>query len=185
MASTSTKPAIEWLYLVLISFQLVAIVLIDFVPFYPGFLWREPDAPLHFLLTIREAYYAYTNDPYYAHDITVSAHGPRPYFDCFLLIQSVVELPLAVYLVYHLASWRRIPAPAELAMLVFAPILAVTAAVCLYESQFFSTDDVPEEKIKMLMWGAYFPYTLLPTVMVVDMWTRLLGRLNQGKAKTQ
>ncbi|KAK1244467.1 hypothetical protein MKX07_003266 [Trichoderma sp. CBMAI-0711] len=174
----------DWLYLFIISTQLFGMLALDLVSFYPKALYAHPSSPLHFLLTLRNFYVSSTGDPFFAQQD--SPH--QPWFDIFLCIEALVQLPLAAYLVSQLASSNKpTSGPAELAGLAFGCVTFMGAAACCAELWHMGEDVVSAEKKGPLLYGTYLPFAVIPAVLAVDMSLRLLPRVQQSdaKAKTQ
>ncbi|KEY66310.1 hypothetical protein S7711_02772 [Stachybotrys chartarum IBT 7711] len=178
---SSQKPWRDWLYLFIISTQLFGMVALDLVAFYPKSLWEAPSAPLHFLVALRQTYVASSGDPFFAQE----SHDP--WFQIFLYIEGLVQFPLAAYLVYQLASTKPTAGPTELAGLAFGCVTAMGAAACCTEVWHMGPDVLSEKHKPSLLYGTYLPFSIVPTLMAVDMYLRLLPRVQAGgdKAKIQ
>lgn len=131
---------------------------LDLVSFYPKALYAHPSSPLHFLLTLRNFYVSSTGDPFFAQD---SPH--QPWFDIFLCIEALVQLPLAAYLVSQLASSSNKPTsgPAELAGLAFGCVTFMGAAACCAELWHMGEDVVSADKKGPLLYGTYLPFAVI------------------------
>ncbi|GFP57491.1 hypothetical protein TASIC1_0008033200 [Trichoderma asperellum] len=171
----------DWLYLFIIGTQLFGMLALDLVAFYPKSLYQPPSAPLHFLLSLRNFYVSSTGDPFFAHS---SPH--QPWFEIFLYIEGLVQLPLAAYLVSQLASRRATSGPAELAGLAFGSVTFMGAAACCFELFHMGDDMVSGEKKASLLYGTYLPFAVIPAMLAVDMYLRLMPRVQESgtKAKT-
>ncbi|KFA61999.1 hypothetical protein S40285_07906 [Stachybotrys chlorohalonatus IBT 40285] len=178
---SSQKPWRDWLYLFIISTQLFGMIALDLVAFYPKSLWEAPSAPLHFLVALRQTYVASSGDPFFAQE----SHDP--WFQIFLYIEGLVQFPLAAYLVYQLASTKPTAGPTELAGLAFGCVTAMGAAACCAEVWHMGPDVLSEKHKPSLLYGTYLPFSIVPTLMAVDMYLRLLPRVQGGdeKAKIQ
>ncbi|KAL9468504.1 hypothetical protein ACSS6W_010198 [Trichoderma asperelloides] len=183
----------DWLYLFIIGTQLFG-MLAQFGSQSPPQLRSSrprrllpqiplptPSAPLHFLLSLRNFYVSSTGDPFFAHS---SPH--QPWFEIFLYIEGLVQLPLAAYLVSQLASRRATTGPAELAGLAFGSVTFMGAAACCFELFHMGDDMVSGEKKASLLYGTYLPFAVIPALLAVDMYLRLLPRVQESgtKAKT-
>ncbi|KAM4058946.1 hypothetical protein HRG_008177 [Hirsutella rhossiliensis] len=169
----SPKPRRDWLYLAGIGMQLMGMLIMDLVPFYPASLWEPPSSPLHALVSLRASYVSRSGDPYM--DAALDAH--EPWFRLFLYVEGLVQLPLAAYLVYQLASSRRASGPAELAALVFGCVTAMNASVCCFELWHMGPDRLSPRYKTTQLYGTYLPFAVIPAVMAVDMYLRLLPRV--------
>ncbi|KAL6866867.1 transmembrane protein 6/97 [Trichoderma novae-zelandiae] len=179
--ASQRKALRDWLYLFIIGTQLFGMLALDLVAFYPKSLYQPPSSPLHFLLTLRTFYVSSTGDPFFSQ----SSH--QPWFDIFLCIEGLVQLPLAAYLVSQLASSRPTSGPAELAGLAFGSVTFMGAAACCAELWHMGEDVVSAENKGPLLYGTYLPFAVIPALLAVDMYLRLLPRVQQpdAKAKTQ
>jgi hypothetical protein len=110
---------------------------------------------LHFLLSLRKFYVSSTGDPFFAHD------SHQPWFQIFLYIEGLVQLPLAAYLVSQLASNRGTSGPAELAGLAFGSVTFMGAAACCFELLHMGDDMVSEDKKASLLYGTYLPFAVI------------------------
>ncbi|KAF4345014.1 hypothetical protein FBEOM_1094 [Fusarium beomiforme] len=174
------KPARDWIYLMIIGFQLVGMTLLEFADFYPDFIYSAPSAPLHFLVGVKETYNYYSGDPFFAGKF----HGA--WFRSFVYVEIFVQFPLAIYLARNLASKKPSSGPVELAGLVYGCLAATSSIPCVAELLEMGPELVSADKKPNLIWGTYFPYALIPGLMAVDMYIRLLRRLNTDtKPKTQ
>ncbi|RFU77348.1 hypothetical protein TARUN_4900 [Trichoderma arundinaceum] len=171
----------DWLYLFIIGTQLFGMLALDLVAFYPKSLYQAPSSPLHFLLSLRAFYVSSTGDPFFAHQ------SHQPWFEVFLYIEGLVQLPLAAYLVSQLASKKASSGPTELAGLAFGSVTFMGSAACCFELWHMGEDMVSAEKKGALLYGTYLPFAVIPALLAVDMYLRLLPRVQQSdaKAKTQ
>ncbi|KAH6605346.1 hypothetical protein Trco_007053 [Trichoderma cornu-damae] len=171
----------DWLYLFIIGTQLFGMLALDLVAFYPESLYRPPSAPFHFLVSLRDFYVSATGDPFFARQ------SHEPWFQVFLYIEGLVQLPLAAYLASRLASTKPTSGPAELAGLAFGSVTFMGSAACCFELWHMGDDVVSEEKKGALLYGTYLPFAVIPALLAVDMYLRLLPRVRQPvvKAKAQ
>lgn len=128
---------------------------LDLVPFYPRPLWHPPSSPLHALVSLRALYASRSGDPYFAAP-DVQAH--EPWLRLCFYVEALVQLPLAAYLVYQLASFRRASGPAELAALAFGCVTAVCASACCFDLWHMGPDRLSESHKPALLYGAYLPF---------------------------
>ncbi|EHK20893.1 uncharacterized protein TRIVIDRAFT_180851 [Trichoderma virens Gv29-8] len=179
--ASQRKALRDWIYLLIIGTQLLGMLAIDLVAFYPKELYQPPSSPLHFLLSLRAWYVSSTGDPFFAHE------SHQPWFEIFLYIEGLVQFPLAAYLVYQLASTKATSGPAELAGLAFGSVTFMGSAACCFELLHMGDDMVSEDKKGSLLYGTYLPFAVIPALLAVDMYLRLLPRVSQpgSKAKTQ
>lgn len=122
---------------------------------YPKFLWEQPSAPLHFLVSLRELYVSLSSDPFFAS----STH--EPWFEGFLYIEALAQFPLAVYLVSKLASSTASSGRTELAALAFGCLTGMGSVVCCFHLVQLGEGVVPAEKKAMLLFGEYLPFAVI------------------------
>ncbi|KAF7560936.1 hypothetical protein G7046_g3209 [Stylonectria norvegica] len=181
LGMASQKRWRDWVYLIIVGTQLFGMLVLDLVPFYPKSLWHSPSAPLHFLTALRTTYVKLSGDPFFAHAV----HAP--WFHGFLYVEGLAQLPLAAYLVFQLAKTRSSSGTAELAGLASGCLTAMGSVACCFELWEMGPDMVKDEQKAILFYGTYLPFAVIPAVMAVDMYLRLLPRVRQNdtKAKTQ
>ncbi|KAK7418908.1 hypothetical protein QQX98_003611 [Neonectria punicea] len=171
------KPWRDWVYLVIISTQLFGMLALDFVAFYPNSLYAAPSAPLHFLVSLRKTYLATSGDPFFADA------GHAPWFQGLLYIELLAQFPLAAYLVSQLASKKPASGSGELAGLAFGCLTAMGSVACCFELWEMGPDMVKDEHKAKLFYGTYLPFVVIPAVMAIDMYLRLLPRVRAGTVK--
>lgn len=170
-------------YLSIVGTQLVGMLLLDLVPFYPEFLWRWPSSPLHFLVSLRAWWAAQSGDPFFA--TAASAPANEAWFEAFLYVEGLVQLPLTAYLVAELGSFRPTRGAAELAGLAYGCVTFMGAVACCAEIWRMGPDRVRGEHWGRLFWATYLPFCVIPGIMAVDMYLRLLPRVRAPRqAKT-
>ncbi|XWX01213.1 hypothetical protein V2A60_009239 [Cordyceps javanica] len=175
----ANKPVRDWIYLAIIGLQLTGMLVLDLVAFYPRPLWEPAGAPLHFLVGLRRRYVAATGDPFFS----ASSASNAPWFAAFLYVEGLVQCPLAAYLVSALASPRRMGGPAELAGLAFGCLTFMGSAACCYELLHMGPEDVAADKKTRLLYGTYLPFVVIPAGLAVDMFLRLLPRVQDTGVK--
>ncbi|ODA81124.1 hypothetical protein RJ55_04087 [Drechmeria coniospora] len=202
---SSTKPLRDWLYLVIVATQLLGMLALDLVAFYPASLYATPSSPLHFLLSLRSVYVSASGDPYFAPSPTATH---EPWFEMFLYVEGLVQLPLAAYMLWQLSSKTGTSGPAELAGLVFGCLTAMGAATCCFDLSQMGPERVGAGQKMVLIYGTYLPFAVIraspPPIarspreaaaetegeaafMAIDMYSRLLPRVQPSdvKAKSQ
>ncbi|CAH0054833.1 unnamed protein product [Clonostachys solani] len=174
---------LDKVYLFIVGTQLFGMLALDLVQFYPKALWESPSAPLHFLVTLKAAYTSYSGDPFFAEP----AH--EPWFQACILIEGLVQLPLCAYLAYKLASSSSASTDprTELAGIAFGCTTGFGAAISCYHIAQLGAEALDPAKKTSLLWGTYFPFTLIPVLMAVDMHFRILARISnlEKKVKSQ
>ncbi|KAM3527054.1 hypothetical protein MY4038_006537 [Beauveria bassiana] len=176
------KPIRDWVYLAVIGLQLTGMLVLDLVAFYPKPLWEPAGAPLHFLVGLRRRYVASTGDPFFL-SASSAVHSSAPWFEAFLYVEGFVQFPLAAFLVSRLAAARRIGGAAELAGLAFGCLTFMGSVACCYELLHMGPEQVAAEKKTRLLYGTYLPFVVIPAVLAVDMFLRLLPRVQDTGAK--
>ncbi|KAH8172136.1 hypothetical protein LIA77_08904 [Sarocladium implicatum] len=169
----SKRSLLEWVYVVLIAAQIVGMFLNDFVPLYPAALWQEPSAPLHFLLQLRQLYYKFTGDPYV---VLPPAH---PWFEGCTYVELVFQLPLGAYFLYKLLSNDPIDGPAELSGLAFACFNTMGSYIICHDVWLMAPEAFAPGQQMKLIFTEFAPYAIMSAVMGIDMYMRLLGRVQQ------
>ncbi|KFH45318.1 hypothetical protein ACRE_038720 [Hapsidospora chrysogenum ATCC 11550] len=169
----------DWAYLLVVGTQLFGMLVLDFVAFYPKFLWQAPSAPLHFLVTLRETYINYSGDPFF------SASQHEPWFEAFVYIEIAAQFPLAVYLAYKLASARSTSGATELAALAFGCLTGMGSVVSCFHLWHLPEDVLGGQQKMMLLYGTYLPFAVIPALMALDMHQRLLSRIASIEAKAK
>ncbi|KAM3500142.1 hypothetical protein MY10362_006661 [Beauveria mimosiformis] len=177
----ANKPIRDWVYLAIIGLQLTGMLVLDLVAFYPRPLWEPAGAPLHFLVALRRRYVASTGDPFFS--ASSSAAHSAPWFEAFLYVEGLVQFPLAAFLVSRLAAPRRMGGAAELAGLAFGCLTFMGSVACCYELLHMGPEQVAAEKKPRLLYGTYLPFVVIPAVLAVDMFLRLLPRVQDTGAK--
>ncbi|OAQ87410.1 NADH:flavin oxidoreductase/NADH oxidase [Purpureocillium lilacinum] len=178
----SSKYRRDWAYLGIISIQLLGMIFLDLVAFYPKFLYARSSAPLHFLIAIRRLYIRNTGDPFFSVTPTAAPHSP--WLQAFLWVELFVQFPLAVYLVWRLSSsrWRRTSVFVELAALVFSCLTFMGSVACCAELWSMSFIKLSAKKKSSLFWFTYLPFAIIPAIIAVDMYTRILLRFQRQEA---
>ncbi|KAF5626986.1 hypothetical protein F52700_8469 [Fusarium sp. NRRL 52700] len=172
------KPLLDYLYLFTIVLHVAGMLGIDFIPFYPQSLCQPRSSPFHFLVTLRQWWITTMSDPYY--DIDIPGH----FFEFLVYVELVVQFPLALYLTRALLSKQRISGSAELAGVVYGAVTGLCTAVVCNDMWYLGPEVITPEAKKSLF-GAYFPYAVIPTLMSLDMQKRLLARLHRSSGIKQ
>lgn len=125
---------------------------LDFTAFYPVALYKNQNAPLHFLVDLKTWYLSQTGDPFFA------TGDHEPWFHSFLYIELLVQFPLAAYLVYNLSSAKSADSvEVELAGLVFGCVTAMGSIACCFHIH--AMNDFATKS--QLLWGTYFPFSVI------------------------
>ncbi|RYP32556.1 hypothetical protein DL767_005168 [Monosporascus sp. MG133] len=176
MPSTA-RPWLDKAYLAYFIIHIPVLLCVDLVPLYPAHLWAPAEAPLHFLHELRAYYLATYGDQFFA---------PSPpavipsFFPLFALMELVFHLPVSVWAVGRLSrrSGPGLDGSAELLLLVYGLQTALTTATCMYEAWLWDPAIVTPRQKLVLLGGLYGGYLALAVVLTVDMYARLLRRVN-------
>ncbi|KAH6871408.1 transmembrane protein 6/97 [Thelonectria olida] len=168
---SSCKPARDYLYWVVILMHLVAMLGVDFVPFYPQALCQPTNSPLHFLVVYRNWYIDTMADPYYNHS------SPGHFFDFLVYVELSIQFPLALYLTRGLVVKQPLSGAGELATLVYSLTTGLCTAIVCYNMWHLGPETITSQAKQTLLFGAYLPYAIIPLFMAADMYLRLLPRL--------
>ncbi|CVK90788.1 uncharacterized protein FPRN_07212 [Fusarium proliferatum] len=170
---STQKPFLDYLYLAVVVLHLTAMLGVDFVPFYPQSLCQPRGSPFHFLVIYRQWYITTMSDPYYDLDI------PGHFFEFLVYVELIVQFPLALYLTYALLSKQRISGSAELAAVIYGVVTGLCTAIVCNDMWHLGPEAISHEAKQTLLFGAYLPYAVIPTLMSLEMQKRLLARLHR------
>ncbi|KAF4436828.1 hypothetical protein FACUT_6097 [Fusarium acutatum] len=173
------KSLLDYLYLLIVILHLTAMLGVDFVPFYPQSLCQPHGSPFHFLVAYRQWYITTMSDPYYNLDI------PGHFFEFLVYVELVVQFPLALYLTYVLLSKQQTSDSGELAGVVYGAVTGLCTAIVCNDMWHLGPEVIAHEAKQTLLFGAYLPYAVIPTLMSLDMQKRLLARLHRSSGIKQ
>jgi hypothetical protein len=127
----------------------------DFLPLYPAFLWKDPSAPLHFIYTFNRFIVELSGDPF--------ARSPSsyPWFEAMTLIELVSQFPLAVYLIYKMLQKRPIDAPAEVAGLAFGCLNFMGSTITTFELWHMLPATFAPGQQNKLIYTEFGPYAVI------------------------
>ncbi|KAK1446466.1 hypothetical protein CCUS01_12431 [Colletotrichum cuscutae] len=181
--SASARTWRDSAYLVISGIQLTAMLLVDLVPFYPSALYAAPSSPLHFLQVLRDFYISTYNDPFF----TASHENLPSWFKLFTYIEIVYQLPMAAWMVYRFSRNTGTTAGFELAVLVFCVECALTTLTCIYDVFHWDPAVYSQAQKNVFVFNLYGPWVVIPALMGLDMWLRILKRVNpaDGTKKLQ
>ncbi|KAK1507463.1 cytochrome P450 ClCP1 [Colletotrichum tamarilloi] len=172
--SASARTWRDSAYLVISGIQLTAMLLVDLVPFYPSALYAAPSSPLHFLQVLRDFYISTYNDPFF----TASHENLPSWFKLFTYIEIVYQLPMAAWMVYRFSRNTGTTAGFELAVLVFCVECALTTLTCIYDVFHWDPAVYSQAQKNVFVFNLYGPWVVIPALMGLDMWLRILKRVN-------
>ncbi|KAI1874932.1 uncharacterized protein JN550_002361 [Neoarthrinium moseri] len=170
----------HWLdnvYLVYFVLHIPILFFVDLVPFYPRAIWATPDAPLSFLGDLRVYYLETYKDQFFA-----PPPAPLPsFFPFFAVLELVFHLPVSAWAVGALwpsSTKASLSGRAELLLLVYGLETVITTATCMWEAWLWDEALITLKEKAVLLGGLYGAYFALAAVLSVDMYARLLRRLD-------
>ncbi|KAI0165590.1 transmembrane protein 6/97 [Xylariaceae sp. FL1272] len=183
--ASSTRSVLDTVYLAYFLIHIPILFCVDLVPLYPQTLWLPKEAPLHFLAQLREYYIENYNDQFF---LPPPAEIPS-FFPLYAFLELVFHLPVSLWAVRTL--WSRGPkglsGSAEILFLVYGVETALTTATCMYDAALWDPAVVTVSQKITIVAGLYGSYFALAMLLTVDMYARLLKRVNAADAakKTQ
>ncbi|KAI1170966.1 transmembrane protein 6/97 [Nemania sp. FL0916] len=173
--ASSSRPVLDRVYLVYFLIHIPVLFCVDLVPLYPSHLWSPPTSPLSFLGDLRTWYISQYNDQFFA-----PPPAPIPsFFTLFAFLELVYHLPVSLWAVRALwGSAGKLGGGVELALLVYGFETALTTATCMYEAALWDPEVVTLDQKMVLVGGLYGGYFALAVVMTIDMYSRVLRRVN-------
>ncbi|KUI53809.1 hypothetical protein VP1G_01110 [Cytospora mali] len=169
--ATSPKNWRDKLWLVWLILQIVCILFIDAVQFYPEWLYKAPGSPLYCLQQLKDFYVATYNDP------LVQPETEPNWIRLMFIIELCFQLPVVFYATWRLSGKRGTTGRLELLLLVYAFETAFSTLLCI--NDVFSWDPMvysPEQK-NVFLCQLYGPWFAIPSLMFIDMYVRLHNRL--------
>ncbi|KAK1768154.1 transmembrane protein 6/97 [Phialemonium atrogriseum] len=147
----------DYIWLAWFSLQVLVIIFVDAVPFYPKHLYEPPGSPLHLLQRIRTFYVATYNDPIVQ---WTPALGRDSWIPLFTRIEMLFQLPAAAYAVHRLGRRRRAGTTGadELLYLVYALETALTTLVCLNDVLWWDDVVYPAGLKRVFIFQIYGPW---------------------------
>ncbi|KAI0393818.1 transmembrane protein 6/97 [Xylariaceae sp. FL0594] len=187
---SSIQAILNRVYLVYFLIHIPILFCVDLVPFYPSSLWEPAGSPFHALGELRSYYYTTYNDQFFLPSASSSSSYQIPtFFPLFAFLELVFHLPVSVWAVRALwtGDLAKGKGSAELLLLVYGLETALTTATCMYEAALWDPSVVTWDQKVVLVGGLYGGYFALAAILSVDMYTRLLSRVNAVDAvkKTQ
>ncbi|KAJ8125447.1 hypothetical protein O1611_g8192 [Lasiodiplodia mahajangana] len=150
---------------------------VDLVPLYPHSLWVPANAPLHFLSELREYYIATYNDQFF---LPPPAKVPS-FFALFAFFELIFHLPISLWAVR--ALWASpLNGKSELLLLVYGVETALTTLTCMYDAALWDPAVVTAAQKTVLIGGLYGGYFALAVLLTIDMYARVLKRVNAADA---
>ncbi|KAJ4158463.1 uncharacterized protein LMH87_008987 [Akanthomyces muscarius] len=175
-----TKPYRDYLYVFMVVMHLTAMIGVDFVPFYPASLVEPPSSPFRLLVAYRNWYIRTMSDPYYGMD------APGHFFDFLVYIELVVQFPLALYMISGGLWETTLSGTVELAGALYGIVTGLCTALVCHDMWHLGPDTIDASAKQTLLYGAYLPFAIFPTLMSLDMCLRLMPRLRTAhKSKMQ
>ncbi|KAK0617785.1 transmembrane protein 6/97 [Bombardia bombarda] len=187
------KPFTNYIWLAWFSLQVPIILckLIDMLHFYPTWLYKPTDSPLHFAEKIQQNHIATYNDPYVQWlPATAVPSGHDSWIGLFLYIELAFLLPTALYGVYRLGLDSRgrkqgTSGGDELLFLVYAFETALTTLVCVHDVFYWDKEVYSPEVMRSYQVNLLGPWLVIPSLMFVDMASRIMKRVRVADAAVQ
>ncbi|KAI0128069.1 transmembrane protein 6/97 [Hypoxylon sp. NC0597] len=186
---SSMRYVLDKVYLTYFLIHIPVLFCVDLVPLYPASLWVPTSSPLHFLYELRVYYIETYNDQFFA---------PPPaaipsFFPLFAFLELVFHLPVSLWAVRVLSGGSRgrgggvkesgLSGRAELLLLVYGVETALTTATCMYEAFLWDPAVVTAQQKMVLLGGLYGGYLAIAMLLTVDMYARLLKRLDTADVR--
>ncbi|KAK1752014.1 hypothetical protein QBC47DRAFT_389454 [Echria macrotheca] len=173
------------IWLVWALLQLPIILFIDGLDFLPPSLYLPATSPLHVFHALKADYIAQHNDPI-AQWSPATAAGHDSWMGLFVYAELVLSLPILLFTVYRLCVQRRGTSGAhELALLVYAFETAFTTLTCIHDTLYWDPQVYSVEARKTLVVNMYSPWLIVPSIMFIDMASRILGRIRVADAAVE
>ncbi|XDG08972.1 hypothetical protein ABKA04_008587 [Annulohypoxylon sp. FPYF3050] len=181
---SSARYWLDKVYLTYFLIHLPVLFCVDLVPLYPASLWVPLSSPLHFLYKLRVYYIETYNDQFFA-----PPPAPIPsFFPLFAFLELVFHSPVSLWAVRALLGGGRrtdgtvkrsgLSGHAELLLLIYGIETALTTATCMYEAYLWDPAVVTAEQKVVLLGGLYGGYLAVAVLLTIDMYVRLVDRLN-------
>ncbi|KAI0100925.1 transmembrane protein 6/97 [Nemania sp. FL0031] len=175
--TSSTRSILDRIYLVYFLIHIPILFCVDLVPLYPNSLWVPADAPLHKLAELREYYITTYNDQFF---LPPPAKVPS-FFSLFAFFELLFHLPVSLWAVR--ALWAGpLTGGAEVLLLVYGVETALTTLTCMYDAALWDPAVVTTEQKTVLIGGLYGGYFALAVLLTIDMYARVLKRVNAADA---
>ncbi|KAI1326113.1 transmembrane protein 6/97 [Xylariaceae sp. FL0255] len=176
MGST-TRAVLDKVYLVYFLIHIPVLFCVDLVPLYPQSLWVPASSPLHFLWDLRQFYIKNYNDQFF-----LPPPAPIPsFFPLYAFLELVFHLPVSLWAVGVLSKGK-VKGSAEILFLVYGLETALTTATCMYDAVLWDPAVVTFDQKLVLVGGLYGGYFAVAMLLTIDMYGRLLNRVNHTDA---
>ncbi|GAP84731.1 putative integral membrane protein [Rosellinia necatrix] len=175
--ASSTRSVLDRVYLVYFLIHIPILFCVDLVPLYPQSLWAFDDSPLRLLGALRTYYIENYNDQFFQ---PPPARVPS-FFALFAVLELLFHLPVSLWAVRALwssSSSSPLSGASELLLLVYGLETALTTFTCMYDAALWDPAVVSFEQKVVLVGGLYGGYFALAVVLTVDMYARVLRRVN-------
>ncbi|KAI0403754.1 transmembrane protein 6/97 [Xylaria palmicola] len=178
MASPA-RSFLDRIYLVYFLIHIPILFCVDLVPLYPEALWVPESAPLHALARLRRYYIAAYNDQFF---LPPPAVVPS-FFPLYAALELVFHLPVSLWAARALLpSAPPLSGAAELLLFAYGLETALTTLTCVWDITRWDPAVVTAAQKTVLAGGLYGGYLALAVLLTVDMYTRVLKRVNAADA---
>ncbi|KAK3352514.1 transmembrane protein 6/97 [Lasiosphaeria hispida] len=152
------------------------------VEFYPKSLYELPGAPLHFAQLARLDYLAKYNDPIVQWSAE-TASGHDSWMGLFIVLEYSLALPVMLFTFYRFAIKRRGTSGAhELLLAAYGFETALATLVCIHDIFYWDETLYTLETKNTLIYSYYVPWLVVPSLITIDMVSRILGRIRVADA---
>ncbi|KAH8880257.1 hypothetical protein GQ53DRAFT_755238 [Thozetella sp. PMI_491] len=172
----------DYVWLVWFCLQVVVISCVDAVQFYPEWLYKSPDSPLHFMEKLHTHLVETVNDPF-AQWTPGKPGSHDSWIGFFLYVELAFAVPVILLAVYRLGIRRAgTTGPFELLLMLYAFETAFATAVCIHDILYWDPVVYDDAKKRSFIFEMYGPWFLMPTILFGDMCFRILGRFKAAES---
>ncbi|KAK1826103.1 transmembrane protein 6/97 [Podospora conica] len=180
--TTYTRSWMNEVWLVWSVLQLPLILLVDNLELYPERFWKPAGSLLHFAYGAKQDYIAEFNDPIPQWS-AATASGHDSWMGLFCHLEVLFALPIIIFTIFRLGIQRKGTSGAhELALLVYAFEAAFTTLTCMNDVLYWDATIYPAALKQKLLLNMYAPFFVIPSILFIDMASRMLGRFREADA---
>ncbi|ROW05445.1 hypothetical protein VSDG_00545 [Cytospora chrysosperma] len=169
--TASPKNWRDKLWLVWLIVQIACILLVDAVQFYPEWLYKLPGSPLYFLQQLKDFYVATYNDP------LVQPETEPHWMPLMFMVELCFQLPVVFYATWRLSGKSGTTGRLELLLLAYAFETAFSTLLCINDVFYWDPAVYSPDQKNVFLYQLYGPWFAIPSLMFVDMYSRLYSRL--------